>query len=156
MDMYKLLSEQREEAVKSLQDELDAAQKEHADLVGQVNIFEVSDVELDMVTNAKTSQFQQKVDRIDQLQAEINEVKAMADRWKGKMDRLASEKETSREQLASMEVQLRVARKKDEARAQRIESLQYQLGSAIVERDALGKELETTRSVSETTRADAE
>nr|XP_018628969.1 uncharacterized protein LOC104104247 [Nicotiana tomentosiformis]XP_033514083.1 uncharacterized protein LOC104104247 [Nicotiana tomentosiformis]XP_033514084.1 uncharacterized protein LOC104104247 [Nicotiana tomentosiformis]XP_033514085.1 uncharacterized protein LOC104104247 [Nicotiana tomentosiformis] len=81
----------------------------------------------------------------------MDEVKAMAEGWKGKMDRLASEKETAREQLASVEVQLRVA----EAWAQRIEDLRSQLGLAIAEHDALGKELETTKSASEITRADA-
>ncbi|XP_070041431.1 uncharacterized protein [Nicotiana tomentosiformis] len=104
--MYKLLSEQHEEEVKSLRAELDAAQKGHVDLVEQVNIFEVSDDELDMATNDQNSQVQQKIDRIDQLLAEMNEVKAMAEGWKGKMDRFALEKETDREQLTSVEVQL--------------------------------------------------
>ena len=71
-----------------------------------------------METNGQTSQVQQKVDRIDQLQAEMSEVKAMAEGWKGKIDQLPSEKETSQEQLASVEVQFRVAREKAEARAQ--------------------------------------
>nr|XP_033510751.1 uncharacterized protein LOC117275561 [Nicotiana tomentosiformis] len=44
--MYKLFSEQREGEIEKLQDKMDAAQKEHADLVEQV---------------------QQKLDRIDQL-----------------------------------------------------------------------------------------
>nr|XP_033515956.1 uncharacterized protein LOC117280362 [Nicotiana tomentosiformis] len=64
-DTYKLLNEQHEEAVKSLRAELDAAQKEYADLVEHVKIFEVSNDELAMATNDQTSQVQQKVDRID-------------------------------------------------------------------------------------------
>nr|XP_033516761.1 uncharacterized protein LOC117281067 [Nicotiana tomentosiformis] len=84
-DMYKLLSEQHERVVKNLQSELDAAQKEHANLVEKV---------------------QQKIDWIDQLRPEMNEVQAMADVWKCKMDWLASKKETAQAQLASVEVQL--------------------------------------------------
>lgn len=72
------------------------------------------------------------------------------------MDRLDSEKETARDQLASVEVQLRVAKEKAKARARQIEDLQSQLGSAIAERDAFGKELERAKSVSKITRADAE
>ncbi|XP_070042838.1 uncharacterized protein [Nicotiana tomentosiformis] len=155
-DMYKLLSEQSEKGVKSLWVELDTAQKEHADLVEHVKIFEVSDDDLDMATNDQTSQVQQKVDGINQLRAEMNEVKAMAEGWKGKMDRLASEKETAQEQLASVEVQLRVAREKSKACAQQIQDPQSQLGSTIAKRDALGKDLEIARSVWEITRSDAE
>ncbi|XP_070055536.1 uncharacterized protein [Nicotiana tomentosiformis] len=81
-DTYKLLSEQHEEAIKSLQAELDMTQKDHADLVEHVKIFEVSDDELDIATNDQTSQVQQKVDKIDQLRAKMNEVKAMTEEWK--------------------------------------------------------------------------
>ncbi|XP_070023359.1 uncharacterized protein [Nicotiana sylvestris] len=132
-DMYKLLSEQHEGAVKNIQTELDAAQKEHANLLGHVKIFEVSDDELATTNNNQTSQVQQKIDRIDQLQAEMNKLQAMADVWKRKMDRLASKKETAQEQLASAEVQLRVAKEKAESRARQIEDLQAQLGSAAAE-----------------------
>ncbi|XP_070040837.1 vicilin-like seed storage protein At2g18540 [Nicotiana tomentosiformis] len=155
-DTYKLLSRQHEEAVKSLRAELDTTQKEYADLLDQVKIFEVRDDELAMDTNDQTSQVHQKVDRINQLRAEMNEVKAMAEEWKGKMDRLSSEKETAWEQLASAMVQLRVAKKKDKARARQNEDLQYQLGSTITERYALGMELEIARSMTKVTRADAE
>ncbi|XP_070045967.1 uncharacterized protein [Nicotiana tomentosiformis] len=106
-----------------------------------------------MVINDQTSQVQQKIDRIDQLLAEMNKVQAMADVWKGKMDRLASEKETAREQLPLVEVQLRVAKEKADAWARQNEDLQAQLGLAIAERDALGNKLEITKSESETTRA---
>ncbi|XP_070056166.1 uncharacterized protein [Nicotiana tomentosiformis] len=155
-DTYKLLSEQHECVVKSLRAELDAAQKKHAYLVEQVKIFEVSNDDLAMATNDQTSQVQQKIDRIDQLRAEMNEVQAMADVWKENMDWLASEKENAREQLTSVEVQLRVAKEKADAWSRQIEDLQAQLGSAIAERDAFTKELEITRSESEITKVDAE
>ncbi|XP_070047128.1 interactor of constitutive active ROPs 4-like [Nicotiana tomentosiformis] len=155
-ETYKLLSEQHEEAIKNLRAELDAAQKEYADLVEQELFFEVSDDDLAIATNDQTSQVQQKVDRIDQLRAKMNEVQAMADVWKERIDRLASEKETAQEHLASVKVQLQVAKEKSDAQARQNEDLQAQLGSTIDERDALGKELKIARSESETTRADAE
>nr|XP_016449587.1 PREDICTED: ATP synthase subunit b-like [Nicotiana tabacum] len=133
--MYMLLSEQREGEVKSLRAELDAAQKEHADLLEQV---------------------QQKVDRVDQLQAEMDEVKVMAEEWKVKMDRLASEKETAQEQRASTEAQLRSMKEKAETRSQKIEDLQSHLGSAVAARDTLDKELEAAKLAVEITKADAE
>ncbi|XP_070031943.1 uncharacterized protein [Nicotiana tomentosiformis] len=154
--MYKLLSEQHEVVIKNLQAELDAAQKEHADLVEKVKVFEVSNEDLVIVTNDQTSQVQQKIDRIDQLRAEMNEVQAMVDIWKGKIDRLASEKETAQAQLASIEVQLRVEKEKVDAQGQQNEDLQAHLGSAIAELDALGKKLEITWSMSKATKADGE
>ncbi|XP_070043238.1 uncharacterized protein [Nicotiana tomentosiformis] len=130
--MYKVLSEQREGEVKNLRDELDATQKEYAVLVEQVKIFEVSDDELCMAINGQNPQVQQKLDRIDQLRTEIDNIKAMVKEWKGKLDRLASKKETTQEQLTSADVQLRAAKEKVEARSQKIEDLQSQLGSAVV------------------------
>nr|XP_016475476.1 PREDICTED: tropomyosin-like [Nicotiana tabacum] len=154
--MYKFLSEQCEGEVKNLRVELDVAQKEHANLVEPVKIFEVSDDELDMVTNSQNPQVQQKVDRVDQLRAKMDEVKTIAEECKGKMDRLTSEKETAREQLALVEAQVREAKEKAEARSQNIEDLQSQLGSAIAERDTLAKELKAAKSEAEIRRADAE
>ncbi|XP_009594091.1 uncharacterized protein [Nicotiana tomentosiformis] len=154
-DMYKFLNEQREGEVKNLRAELDAAQKEHVALVEQVNIFEVSDDELCMATNGQNPQVLQNPYRIDQLRAEMDEVKAMAEEWKGKMDQLASETDTAREKLALTEVQLRVAREKAEAQTQKIEDLQSQLGSTVAEQDTLDKELKIDKSAVEITRADA-
>nr|XP_016438348.1 PREDICTED: uncharacterized protein LOC107764302 [Nicotiana tabacum] len=110
-----------------------------------------------MATNDQTSQVQQKVDRIDHLRAELmNEVQAMDDVWKEKMDRLALEIETARKQLTSVEVQLRVAKEKADARARQNEDLQAQLGSAIAKQNSLVKELKIARSELEITKADAE
>nr|XP_033511251.1 uncharacterized protein LOC117276034 [Nicotiana tomentosiformis] len=113
-DMYKLLSEQREGEVKSLPVELEVARKEHADLVEQVKIFEVSDEELSSVTNERNPQVKQKVDQISQLRDEMDVVKAETDEWRGRMDRIASEKEVARAQLTSAEVQLRATKEKAE------------------------------------------
>ncbi|XP_070023110.1 uncharacterized protein [Nicotiana sylvestris] len=128
--MYKLLSEQHEGAIKDLRSELDAAQKEHADLVEQVKVFKVGNEDFAMSTNDQTLQ--------------------------GKIDRLALENEAALEQLASVEVHIQVAKEKAKERARQNEDLQAQLGSTITERDALGKELEIMRSELKTTRADAE
>lgn len=71
-DAYKLLSER-------LQAELEAARKEHADLVEQVRrVLEVSDDESVMVANGPNPQVQKKLDKIEQLQAEVDVVKAEA------------------------------------------------------------------------------
>ncbi|XP_070032445.1 uncharacterized protein [Nicotiana tomentosiformis] len=120
-DMYKLLSEQREGEAKSLGAELEVAQKEHADLVEQVKIFKVSDDELDTMTNGQNPQIQQKINRIDQLRAEMDVIKVEAKEWKGKMDRLALENETAWAQLTSAEAQLRAMGEKFEARSQNVE-----------------------------------
>nr|XP_009598492.1 uncharacterized protein LOC104094289 [Nicotiana tomentosiformis] len=85
--------EQHEGEIKSLRAELDAVQKEHADLLEQV---------------------QQKVDWVDQLRDEMDEVKALAEEWKGKMDQMAFKKETTREKLASAEALLRSMKEKAE------------------------------------------
>ncbi|XP_019260353.1 PREDICTED: ankyrin repeat domain-containing protein 24-like [Nicotiana attenuata] len=122
-DMYKLLNKQHEGKAKSLRAELDAARKEHTDLVEQVKIFEVSDDELDTVTNSQNPQVQQKIDRIDQLQAEMDVIKVEAEEWKGKLDCLDLEKETAQAQLASAEDQLRAMREKAQARSWKIEEL---------------------------------
>ncbi|XP_070034984.1 uncharacterized protein [Nicotiana tomentosiformis] len=155
-DTYKLLSEQREGEANSLRAELEATQKEHADLVEQVKFFEVSDDELDIVTNGRNPQVQQKIDRIDQLRAKMDAVKVEAEEWRGRMDRLASKKETTRAQLTSAEAQLRATREKTEAWSQKIEELQSQLSSAISDRETLAKELKAAKSVVEVTKADAD
>nr|XP_033510601.1 uncharacterized protein LOC117275428 [Nicotiana tomentosiformis] len=103
MDTYKLPSEQQDGVIKDLQAELDRAYKEasilrweHTDLVEKV---------------------QQKIDQVDQLRKEMNEIQAMVDGWKSKMDTLASEKETAQAKLSLVEVQLRVAKEKADKRA---------------------------------------
>nr|XP_016467644.1 PREDICTED: interactor of constitutive active ROPs 3-like [Nicotiana tabacum] len=112
-DAYKLLSEK-------LRDELEAVRKEHADLVEQVRrVFEVGDDESNTVANGPNPQDQKKLDQIEQLQVEVDVVKAEAEEWKRNMDRLASEKEATRAQLTSVEVQLRTTKEKALVRPKR-------------------------------------
>nr|XP_033517083.1 uncharacterized protein LOC117281339 [Nicotiana tomentosiformis] len=87
---YQLLSER-------LQAELEASQKEHANLVEQVRrIFELSDDDSHTLTNDPNPQVQKRLDQIEQLKVEMDTVKAEAEEWKKNIDRLASEKETAR------------------------------------------------------------
>nr|XP_009614531.1 uncharacterized protein LOC104107432 [Nicotiana tomentosiformis] len=118
------------------------AEKEHAVLLEHIKIFEVSDDELDTVSNGLNPQVQQKIDRVNQLRAEMDEVKAMAEEWKG--------------EAGLAEAQLRSVKEKVEIRSREIENVQSQLGSAIANRDTLVKELEAAKSEAETTRVDAE
>ncbi|XP_070046781.1 uncharacterized protein [Nicotiana tomentosiformis] len=155
-DTYKLLSEQRKGEAKSLRAELEVARKEDAYLVKQINIFDVSDDELDTVTNGQNPQVQQKIEWIDQFRAKMDAVKVEAEEWRGRMDCLASEKETARAQLTSAEVQLRATKEKAEVQAQEIEELQSQLSSAVSDRETLPKELKAAKSVVEVTKADAD
>nr|XP_016439238.1 PREDICTED: uncharacterized protein LOC107765145 [Nicotiana tabacum] len=69
-DAYKLLNEKS-------QDELEAARREHSDLVEQVKIvFEISDDESDLVTNDLCPQLQKQLDVIKKLREEVDKVKA--------------------------------------------------------------------------------
>ncbi|XP_070017476.1 uncharacterized protein [Nicotiana sylvestris] len=161
--MYKLLNEQHEGAIKDLQAEMEGSQKEastlrwqHANFVEKVKVFEISNEELVMATNDQTSQVQQKIDRIDQLRAEINKVQAMSDRWKRKIDQLASEKETAQAQQASVEVQLMVLKDKANKRSRLNNELRAQLSSALAEQDALGNECEAIKAQLSTTSTDTE
>ncbi|XP_070032804.1 uncharacterized protein [Nicotiana tomentosiformis] len=139
-DAYKLLSEK-------LQTDLDAVRKEHADLVEQVRrVFEVSDDESDTVANGPNPQVQKKLDQIEQLQAEVDTVKAEAEEWKRNMDHLTSEKETFRVQLTLAEVQLRAAKEKALVKAKKVEGLQSHLSSVVSDQGNMAKELEVAKS----------
>ncbi|XP_070055028.1 uncharacterized protein [Nicotiana tomentosiformis] len=155
-DKYKLLSDQREGEAKGLRAELEAARKEQADLVEQVKLFEVSDDELDTMTNGWNLEVQQKIDRIDQLLAKMDAIKVKAEEWRGRMDCLASKKETAWAQLASAEAQIWAAEEKPEARSQNVEELQSQLSSAVSDRETLSKEFKVAKSVVEVTKVDTD
>ncbi|XP_070035141.1 uncharacterized protein [Nicotiana tomentosiformis] len=155
-DAFKLLSEQLEGEVKNLCTELEVARKDHADLVEQVKVFDVSDDEFDSVTDGQNLQVQQKLDRINQLLTEMDVVKAETDEWRGKMDRLSSEKEVVRAQLTSAEIQLRAAKERAEIQRQRVEELQSRLGSTVLDRDNLAKELKTAKSKVVVVKAEAD
>ncbi|XP_070055623.1 uncharacterized protein [Nicotiana tomentosiformis] len=105
------LSEQQDEALKdlpSLQAKMEKVQKEaspvkreHAYLVEKLRIIEAKNEKLLVMTNDATSQVQEKVGLIDQLQTEMDEVKATTKALRGRMDMLASKKEATKEEMAS-------------------------------------------------------
>ncbi|XP_070054080.1 uncharacterized protein [Nicotiana tomentosiformis] len=155
-DAFKFLSEQFEGETKSFRAELKGSRKEYIDLTKQVNIFEISDDELNLVTDGQNPQVQQKLDRIAQLQAEMDIVKAEAEEWRGRMDHLDSEKEAVRAQLNLTEIQLRAVKERAGVQTKRVEELQLQLGSTVSNRKNLAKELETAKSVAVVVKADAD
>ncbi|XP_070044491.1 uncharacterized protein [Nicotiana tomentosiformis] len=144
-DAFKLLSEQLEGETKNLHVELEVARKDHVDLVEKVNVFEVCDAEFDSVTDGQNPHVQQKLDRITQLRAEMDNIKAGTDEWRGKMDQLASKKEVVRLQLTSIEIQLRAAKERAEVQTKRVEELQSRFGSAVSDRDNLVEELKRAK-----------
>ncbi|XP_070042882.1 uncharacterized protein [Nicotiana tomentosiformis] len=132
----KLLCGQKDKTIKDLQADLAKAHKEEAELDKQVRILLIK-YGLDPTVEANTSlsQLQQKVERIELLRGEVDQVKADCDRWKENMDRLAAEKETTLAKLLSVKVQLRGIKEKSFAQAKRIEELQTRLAEAKSEID---------------------
>ncbi|XP_070017475.1 uncharacterized protein [Nicotiana sylvestris] len=76
--------------------------------------------------------------------------------WKSRMDLLASEKETSKVELSSVENQLQVAKDKADKWSQLNDDLRAQLSSVVAEWDVLGMEYEALKSKLDTTSVDAE
>ncbi|XP_070052842.1 uncharacterized protein [Nicotiana tomentosiformis] len=156
-DAFKLLSEQREGEAKGLWVELEVAQKEQADMSEQVKrIFEVNDTDSGVVANSSVPQVQRKLDVIGQLREEVDAVKAEAEAWKKNMDRLASEKEAARAQLASVETQLRSLKEKALVQVKKIEEFQSRFDSTTSDRERLATELATAKSEVETAKANAD
>ncbi|XP_070054660.1 uncharacterized protein [Nicotiana tomentosiformis] len=149
-DTFKLLSEQKEGEAKGLRVELEAGRKEQTDLSEQVKrIFEVTDTDLGVTANSSVSQVQQKLDVIGQLHAEVDAVKAGAEKWKKNMDRLAAEKETARDQLALVEEQLRSSKERALVQDKNIEEFQSRLDSMTSDREKLASEQATVKSGAE-------
>nr|XP_009793907.1 PREDICTED: eukaryotic translation initiation factor 5B-like [Nicotiana sylvestris] len=105
----KLLCGQKDEAIKDLRSDLAKARKEEAEI---------------------DEQLQQKLERIELLQGEVNQIKADCDRQKENMNRLVAEKEASLAKLSSSEDQLRSIKEKSSAQAKRIEELEVELVEA--------------------------
>ncbi|XP_070046749.1 COP1-interactive protein 1-like [Nicotiana tomentosiformis] len=156
-DAFKLLSEQREGEAKGLRAELEASQKEQADLAEQVKrILKVNDTDSGLVANSSVPQVQRKLDVIGKLREEVDTVKAEAEAWKKNMDRLASEKEAARAQLTSAETQLRNLKEKALVQAKKIEEFQSRLGSVTSDRERLATELAAAKSEVKTAKANAD
>ncbi|XP_070032242.1 uncharacterized protein [Nicotiana tomentosiformis] len=131
----KLLCGQKDETIKDLQANLSKAREEEVELDKQVIILLIEyGLDPTMEANISLSQLQQKVERIELLQGEVDQVKADCDRWKKNMDCLATKKETTLAKLSSAEVQLRGIKKKSSAQAKRIEELEIGLAEAEIEK----------------------
>ncbi|XP_019229015.1 PREDICTED: EF-hand calcium-binding domain-containing protein 4B-like [Nicotiana attenuata] len=130
----KLLCGQRDEELRDLRADLAKACKEEAELDEQVTIL-LKEYGLDPTVEANTSvsQLQQKLERIELLREEVNQIKADSEWWKEKMDHLAAEKEAASAKLSSAEVQLWSIKEKSSAQAKRIEELEAELAKAKAE-----------------------
>ncbi|XP_070012913.1 uncharacterized protein [Nicotiana sylvestris] len=127
----KLFCGQKEEELRDLQADLAQARKEEAELDEQVTII-LKEYGLDptVEVNTSVSQLQQKLERIELLRWEVDQIKADCDRWKENMDHLAPEKEAASDKLLSAEIQLRVAKEKNSARAKRIKEHAVELAKS--------------------------
>ncbi|XP_070040563.1 uncharacterized protein [Nicotiana tomentosiformis] len=156
-DTFKLLSEQREGEARGLRAELEATRKEQTNLSEQVKrVFEVNDTNLGVKANSSVPQVQQKLDIVGKLRAKVDAVKAGSEEWKKNMDRLASEKEAVRAQLASVEAQLQISKERALVQAKDIEELQSRLGSVTSDRERLASELSAAKSEAEIAMANAD
>ncbi|XP_070026618.1 uncharacterized protein [Nicotiana sylvestris] len=128
-DTYKLLS-------KKLKAEVEAARKEHAEWVEQVNrVLVDSDDNLDTVANDPNMQVQKRLEHIGKLQAQVDTIKAEVEEWKKNMYLLASKKEDVQAQLASAEAQLRAAEGKTSTQDTTIEEIQLEIAEVKAEAD---------------------
>ncbi|XP_070048964.1 uncharacterized protein [Nicotiana tomentosiformis] len=130
----KFLCGQKDEIIKDLQADLAKAREEEVELDKQVSILLIK-YGLDPTVEANTSlsQLQQKVERIELLWGEVDQVKADCDRWKENMDRLAAEKETTLAKLSSVEVQLQGVKEKSSSQSKRIKELKTGFAEAKAE-----------------------
>ncbi|XP_070046741.1 uncharacterized protein [Nicotiana tomentosiformis] len=130
----KLLCGQKDETIKDLQADLAKAREEEAELDKQVTILLIEyGLDPTVEANSSLSQLQQKVEKIELLQGEVDQVKADCDRWKENMDGVAAKKETTLAKLSSTEVQLMGIKEKSSAQAKRIEELETRLAEAKAE-----------------------
>lgn len=93
---------------------------------------------------------------IDQLWAEMDEIKDTTEVWKGRMDLLASKKAAAKVELASAENQPRVVKDKVDKWYRLNGDLWAHLSSIISERDALGQKYAALRSKLDATSSDVE
>ncbi|XP_070045000.1 uncharacterized protein [Nicotiana tomentosiformis] len=100
----KLLYVQKKEEIRGLRGELARAHQDQTELIEQ-----------------------QKAKLVEQLREEANMKEVETLGWKQHMDRLASEKDTVRAQLSSVERQLQSVKEESLARAKKIEELETRL-----------------------------
>ncbi|XP_070019384.1 uncharacterized protein [Nicotiana sylvestris] len=137
---YKLLSE-------NLQADLMTARDEHAEMAGQVfRVLHDSEDELEIITNDPILQVRQRLEQIKDLQRQIDSIRAEAEKFKGCMDILASQKEAVQAELESTDSRFGAEREKTLAQATKIDELLSRLDSAISDKANLSNELERAKS----------
>lgn len=105
---------------------MEEAKKELANFDEQVrSIFNVNAIGSGAVVVAPSVQVRQNTDFIGRLRIEVDEIKVEAEHCKGNLDRIASEKESVRAQLASTENQLGNANESIATHTEKIKELQY-------------------------------
>ncbi|XP_070052163.1 kinesin-like protein KIN-14N [Nicotiana tomentosiformis] len=129
----KLLCGLKDETIKDLQADLAKAREKETELDKQVSILLIK-YGLDPTVEANTSlsQLQHKVERIELLRGEVDQVKVDCG-WTENMDRLDAEKETTLAKVSSAKVQLRGIKEKSSSQAKRIEELEAGLAEAKAE-----------------------
>ncbi|XP_070057414.1 uncharacterized protein [Nicotiana tomentosiformis] len=108
-----------------------------------------------LILIAELEKVQEKIDLIELLQAEMDEVKTTAEALKGRMDLLASEKEDTKKELALVKDHLRVAKYKADKWSRLNDELRAQLASNASKWDALGQEYTALKSKLEATSIDS-
>ncbi|XP_070041351.1 uncharacterized protein [Nicotiana tomentosiformis] len=152
-----VLHHEREGEVKGLRAKLEASRKEQAELAEKVKrIFEFNDIGSGVTANSSVPQVEKKFDVIRKLRVEVHAMRVEAEEWKKNIDRLASEKEAARAQLASVEAPLPSIKEKALVQAKKIEEFQSWLSSANSDRERLVTELAATKSEAQKTMANAD
>ncbi|XP_070057196.1 interactor of constitutive active ROPs 2, chloroplastic-like [Nicotiana tomentosiformis] len=124
-DMYRVLGEQKYEALEDLpvlQAELEKAQREALSVKWE------------------------HAELVEKLRAEMNELKTLAETLRSRMDLLASENEATKEELALVKDQLRVAKDKADKWDWVNDEVRAQLDSAVSEWDNLVREYTALKS----------
>ncbi|XP_070026380.1 kinesin-like protein klpA [Nicotiana sylvestris] len=134
-DALKCLYVKKEEEIRDLRADLAQDRKEEAKLDAQVTIIlkEYGLLDPTVEANTSVSQLHQKLERIELLRGEVDQIKVNCDRWKENMDRLAAEKEATLAKLSLAEVQLQGINEKSSPHAEWIEELEVKLAEAKAE-----------------------
>ncbi|XP_019225607.1 PREDICTED: uncharacterized protein LOC109207181 [Nicotiana attenuata] len=90
--------------------EIDGFKALYAEREGELNDLRASSAKAAQEQAELVEKFQEKADLAEQLREELKTKEVVTLEWKQSMDRLASEKDSLREQLASAEIQLRSAK----------------------------------------------
>ncbi|XP_070042435.1 uncharacterized protein [Nicotiana tomentosiformis] len=112
-NVLKLLLGQKREEIKDLRAELTKAHQDQTDLS------------------------EQKLELIEKLREEVDEIKAESVKWKENMNRLAVERETARAQLSSTKSQLQSLKEKSLAQAREKEKIEARLASELAEAEKI-------------------